>query len=118
MKAAESGNIQAQYNLGVMFMEKNQNIEAEKYFLNASLEGDSDAQNNLGIVYKRIGNFKEAEKWLLKSSKQGNIKAQYNLGELYEEKLNNKEKAIYWYEKSFSLGDNDSEKKLIELRGK
>ena len=54
----------------------------------------------------------------LKSSKQGNIKAQYNLGELYEEKLNNKEKAIYWYEKSFSLGDNDSEKKLIELRGK
>ena len=42
----------------------------------------------------------------------------YDIKNDNEEKLNNKEKAIYWYEKSFSLGDNDSEKKLIELRGK
>ena len=60
----------------------------------------------------------KAAEHFAQAAQAGHIKAQYNLGELYEEKLNNKEKAIYWYEKSFSLGDNDSEKKLIELRGK
>jgi len=54
-KAAEQGNVDAQYNLGLMY------------------------NNGQGVIQ----DYKEAVKWYTKAAEQGNVDAQYNLGLMY-----------------------------------
>jgi uncharacterized protein len=54
-KAAEQGDVSAQFKLGVMYrsgegMPKNA-VKAAEWFKKAAAQGDADAQFNLGVMY-------------------------------------------------------------------
>ena len=56
-RLAESGDADAQYNLGVMYafgegVAKDQ-VEAVKWYRKAAEQGDADAQYNLGVRYAK-----------------------------------------------------------------
>ena len=75
-KAAEQGDAEAQYNLGVCY-EKGEGVpqnyeEAAKWYMKAAEQGHANAQNNLGLCYY-VGNgvrqnHEEAVKWYRKAA--------------------------------------------------
>lgn len=108
MDLAASGNKEAQYILGVMYLDGNEfNKDDEKavrwwsHAANnnhkpayqkllelASAKGNSDAQNSLGVMYKYgyqvEQNYQSSFEWFAKSAKQKNPTGQYNLALMYE----------------------------------
>ncbi|MBF0424640.1 MAG: tetratricopeptide repeat protein [Magnetococcales bacterium] len=90
--AAARGDVQAQSDLGVLYLLGRgvaENLpEALKWLKMAAEKGNPVAQNVLGEMYFRgLGmkkpDDKEAMKWYQKASEQGNIDAQVNLGLMY-----------------------------------
>ena len=90
-KAAEQGDAEAQFNLGVCYytgkgMERDES-EAVKWFRKAAEQGYANAQYNLGSCYRTgIGtepDQREAVKWYRKAAEQGNAVAQCSLGTGY-----------------------------------
>ena len=90
-KAADQGDAEAQYNLGVMYDNghgvQQDYQEAVKWYRKSADQGVAEAQYNLGIMYCNGDgvqqNYQEAVKWYKKSADQGNAQAQYNLGDMY-----------------------------------
>lgn len=86
--AAEQGNTEAAYNLGVFYDTVEQNYpEAFKWYKIVAEQGDTDAQTNIGVMYE-LGqgvtqSYQEAFNWFEKAAKQGNVTAQANLGKMY-----------------------------------
>lgn len=85
-KAAEQGNADAQYTLGLCYA-KGQVVEqdypkAVKWYRKAAEQGNAAAQNNLGWCYYygqgEEQNYAEAVKWFNKAAEQGNVRAQNN----------------------------------------
>jgi len=91
-KAAESGDAQAQFNLGKMYFEG----EIRKY------------------IWR---NYEKAVYWYRKAAEQGHVEAQFNLGDMY---VNGKgvsqdnEKAFKWYDKV--VNEIGYDKKIIRIR--
>jgi TPR repeat protein len=92
-KAAEQGDKNAQYFLGMMY-HKGEGVpldytEAAKWYRKAAEQGDAVAQLNLGWSYHNgegvTRDYAEAVKWYSKAAEQGNAVAQNNLGWMYEE---------------------------------
>ena len=90
---AEQGNVDAQFNLGLMY-EKGRGVpqdyaEAVKWYHLAAAQGDADAQVNLGAKYNYgLGvpqDYAEAIKWYHLAAAQGNASAQRDLGIMYAE---------------------------------
>jgi len=88
---AENGNPNAQYFLGIMFL-NGQGVmanwtEAAKWFQASAEQGDVGAQFLLGeMSLKGMGmvqNYQKAGTWLRKAAEQGYPDAQYRLGEWY-----------------------------------
>jgi TPR repeat protein len=88
---AETGNVDAQYNLGVMYDKglgviRNAN-EAIKWYRKAAEKGQPAAQFNLGILYQHgesgDPDSAEAARWFQKAADQGIVEAQYSLGVMY-----------------------------------
>ena len=88
---AESGDVEAQFNLGAMYYHgrgvQQDFAEAVKWYRLAADQGLADAQHNLGERY-RYGNGvpqddAEAMKLFFLAADQGNAKAQFNLGAMY-----------------------------------
>jgi|SRR5579862_1266483 len=88
--AADLGSLEAQYNLGSISLEKNNEKEAYKWFVLAAKQGHAQAQNNLGAFYasgKSVKkNLDEAEKWFLMAAQQGDATAAENLKRLQKER--------------------------------
>lgn len=90
-KAAEQGDVNAQYNLGTMYDEgngvKKDPSEAFKWYKKAAEQGDVDAQYNVAAMYTEgVGVNKdqsEAIKWFKKAAEQGDVDAQYTLAHIY-----------------------------------
>jgi TPR repeat protein len=89
--AAERGDIESQYNLGVMYRNGEgvaQNFEeATHWYKKAAEQGDAQAQHILGTKYD-LGegvtqSFKQAIYWYKKAVEQGNKEAQFNLALMY-----------------------------------
>jgi hypothetical protein len=83
-ESAKQGNVQAQYNLGMMY------------------KGDINHSS-----YDSPKNYKEAIKWLTKVAEQGNVNGQVNLASMYEDGQGtpqNYEQAIKWYTKAAEKG--------------
>jgi len=88
---AEQGNVNAQFNLGVMYYKgqgvKQDYFEAVKWYRQAAEQGYAQAQFNLGVMYENGQGVKqdyfEAVKWYRQAEKQGDAKAQLNLGVMY-----------------------------------
>ena len=88
---AESGNVYAQFNLGLMYDEgigvPENDKTAVKWYTKAAKQGEPSAQYNLGVMYNNgtgvPENDKTAIKWYTKAAEQGNADAQFNLGIMY-----------------------------------
>jgi len=88
---AEQGDIEAQFNLGMLYADGKgvaQNYKtAVKLFMLSAEQGDADAQSNLGVMYNNGSgveqDYKTAVKWYMIAAEQGYSKAQYNLGVAY-----------------------------------
>ena len=86
-KAAEDGDVNAQYNLGSCYengegVAKDQ-VEAVKWFYKAAEQGHPEAQYNLGLCYEFgkgvTADLAEAVKWFRKAAEQGHENAIRNL---------------------------------------
>ena len=116
-KAAESGDIEAQYELGTRLYYGNEcdlnNIEAVKWFRKAAEQGYTKAQYLLGqSLVLGMGcekNKEEAEKWLRKAAEQGHAKARdylnYLLMEQTSQDKSNNNYLIYQLRKAAEEGD-------------
>ena len=90
-KAAEQGDADAQYNLGVMY-ERGLGVsqdyaEAVKWYRKAAEQGWAEAEYNLGVMNQEgLGvtqYYAEAMKWYRKAAEQGHAWAQFELGKMY-----------------------------------
>jgi TPR repeat protein len=100
--AADLGNINAQYNLGVIYENSDEfeqkYIESKKYYKMAARQGDIDSIVNLGNIYNNIfHNYKEAIKYYKLAADQQNIESLVNLGNIYINIYHNYTEAIKYY---------------------
>ena len=110
-KAAQQGNIQATYNLGVLYangrgVEKDE-FKARKYYEIAAKGGDRHAKHNLAIMYYNgyAGLTKDLAKGVkldIEAAKQGSPLAQYNLG-------------LFFYEGTYFKQDYTKARKSFEF---
>ncbi|MCR4299384.1 MAG: trypsin-like peptidase domain-containing protein [Gallionella sp.] len=114
-KQADSGDADAQFNLGVMYRKgegvpKDAN-KAVEWWQKAAAQGYAKAQYSLGwMYYNGVGVPKDTTKaveWYQKAATQGNASAQINLGEIYLGKDN--AKAVDWFQKAATQGDADAQ---------
>jgi tetratricopeptide (TPR) repeat protein len=118
---AQSGNLQAQLQLGLMYRYGHgiaQDVTlAETYYKRAAQLGYSLAQYNLGTLYITQKRYQEAESWLEKAAKGGNVKAQHNLGYLYDQPgpLRNMAKAFQWYQMAAEAGHVESQYNICHM---
>lgn len=90
-KAARSGDVKAQYELGVMAAQPETGNpdygKAAYWFREAAVQGNASAQYNLGVLYEHgfgVGaDDVRALLWYHSAAEQGHARAQYNLGVFY-----------------------------------
>lgn len=126
-KAAEQGDANAQYNLGVCYKRGEGGVDqdynkAVYWYRKAAEQGLAEAQHNLGVCYiNGEGVPKVIEKavfWWEKAAAQGYANSQYNLGYCYEfgEGVDvDYNKAVYWYKKAAEQGDKDAQLALNDF---
>lgn len=114
-KAADRGNVAAQYNLAYLY-ENGLGVardlkQAAIWYRRAALQGDAEAQNNLGALYATGGGVPrsdaEAVSWYRLAANQNNADALSNLGAMYLEGRSVKrdfDLAFQLFEKSAGLG--------------
>ncbi|OUS36860.1 hypothetical protein A9R00_11340 [Oleispira antarctica] len=117
-KAADLGDSDAQFNLGVIYTSgkgvQQDYKEALYWYKKSADQGHVDAQFNLGIKYE-FGeegfqkNMKQAIYWYQKAADQGNAEAESKLGFLFERGegvQQDYKEALYWYKKSADQGNS------------
>ena len=91
LQAAEQGNVDAQFNLGVMYDNgrgvRQDYKQAVQWYRKAAEQGHADAQYNLGVAYKKGEGVRQddaqAVQWYRKAAEQGDAQAQLALGLRY-----------------------------------
>jgi len=132
LKAAEKGDAEAQFKLGVMY-DKGQGVpqddaEAVKWYRKAAEQGDADAQFKLGFMYINGRGVPqdnaEAVKWFRKVAEQGDAGGQFSLGVMYRAGKGlpqDNAEAVKWFRKAAEQGDADGQFSLgvmyLEGRG-
>ena len=127
-KAAEKGNVEAQYELGLICFDswdwdfpKEDSAKGSYWFEKAAKKGHVKAQRMLGLMYyygRLPMDHKKAVFWFEKSAKQGDVEAQYNLGKLYDRGIEvpeDNKKALYWWKKAAKQGDWRAQWELSEM---
>ena len=115
LQAAEQGNVDAQFNLGVMYENgrgvRQDYIQAVQWYRKAAEQGIAQAQYNLGLMYRNgqgvRQDYAQAEQWYRKAAEQGIAQAQYNLGVMYANGLGvrqNYKIAKEWFGKACDNG--------------
>jgi len=113
---ANSGNTNAQYNLGIFYYNgigvKQDKVLAFIWLQTASKNNHKLAQNKLGYMYEKgdipdIKNIDKALEQYHKSAIQDYELAQLNLAMIYYQRANKEsyKKALYWYEKAAEKGN-------------
>jgi hypothetical protein len=122
-KAADRGDTDAQYNLGVSYRYgrgvPQDYAEALRWYRMAADRGNADAQNNIGFLYMQgLGvapDYAEAMRWYRKAADQGETTAQNNIGVLYFQGLGvaqDYSEAMRWYRKAADQGDSAAQYNL------
>jgi TPR repeat protein len=119
-KAAEQGDAEAQFNLGVRYangdgVTKDQS-EAVMWYRKAAEQGNAEAQFNLGVCYANgdgvTKDQSEAVIWYRKAAEQGDAKAQFYLGGRYfngDGVTKDQSEALMWYRKAAEQGDAEAQ---------
>jgi len=115
-KAAQAGDAEAQFQLGVMNFTAN-GVEKDgpaalRWLTRSAESGHLQAQNCVGSILRNgVGGLPvdkaEAAGWFRKAAERGEAEAQYNLGEMYEEAdgvEKDEEEAFKWYESAAEGG--------------
>jgi hypothetical protein len=126
-KAAKSGILEAQFNLGLCYLggigvSENPKT-ACKWFEKAAKKGLLRAQLIMGLMLlsgEGVSlHYSKAGKWFTKAAKQGSANAQFALGNIEyvnkKGKKNNK-KAIKWYQMAVSQGHQGAQGMLNQMR--
>lgn len=112
---AERGNIEAQFNLGIMY-EKGDGVEPDlsealRWYRLAADQGDALAQYNVAVYYAQgmgvAQDFKESMRWSRLAAKQGDALAQFNIATMYNRGMGvaqNPIAAHMWYNISLANG--------------
>ena len=112
LKAATSGNAQAQHNMGFccergIGVDKDDAISIE-WYKKSAVQGIPDAQAHLGRAYQHgegvDKDLVEAEKWYHLAAQQGHTKAQGNMGLILTE-WGRQDEAEHWYRLAAEEGD-------------
>jgi len=111
-KAAEQGDVEAQYKLARQYKYGNgvpKDVrKACALYKTLAEQGMNKAQNTLGICYETgrgiEQNIERAIHWYEKAAEAGDVHATSNLAALYHEQEQYSE-ALKWYEKTADLGD-------------
>ncbi len=103
-EAAEQGDVEAQFIVGVIYLCAGRAEEVVKWHRKAAEQGDEEAQVSLGNCYAKgwgvERNKKEAVKWYREAAEQGSTEAQYKLGDCYaagDGVEQNWDEAMRWY---------------------
>jgi serine/threonine protein kinase/TPR repeat protein len=115
-KAAEQGNANEQYNLGLMYEEgrgvEKDEVEALKWYRKAAEQGDTWVQNHVGKMYENgrgaDKDYVEALKWYRKAAEQGYSWGQVHLGNMYKNGWGLEKddaEAVKWYRKAAEQGN-------------
>lgn len=127
LKAAEQGNVYAQFNCGSCY-DNGRGTEADlhkafDWYEKAAEQGHARAQACLGGCYangKGIwGDYGIAFYWYLKAAQQGHPGAQYSCGVLYQNGCGvekDEEKALDWYQKAAAQGHEKAKEKVEEIQ--
>lgn len=113
-EVAESGSLNAQYELAkVLFKKSSHHFNLEESFVwfeKAAQQGKMEAQANLGLMYYYGDGIEKdltkSEFWYTKSAEQGFANAQYALGVLLSS--TNQDLAISWLSKAAEAGHIES----------
>ncbi len=112
---AESGQADAQFNLGVLYDEglgvKQDQAQAVQWYRRAAEQGHAQAQYNLAVLYASgLGvaqDYAEAARWYRQAALQNLREAQFNLGVLYENGFGINQdytEAAHWYRQAAEQG--------------
>jgi TPR repeat protein len=104
-------NAESQYNRGREYAEKQDYVEAVKWYRKAADQGHASAQSNLGWMYAKgqgvAQDHVEADTWYRKAAEQGYAYAQYSLGVRYangQGVAQDDMEAVKWYRKAAAQG--------------
>ena len=123
IKAAEQGDADAQFNLGVMY-DKGQEVaqdysQAADWYRKAAEQGNANAQYNLGVMYLNGQGVpkddSQAANWFRKAAEQGSANSQYNLGYMYRNGQGvpqDDSQAANWYRKAAEQGSANAQFEL------
>ena len=114
-RAAEQGDAEAQFKLGVSYANGEgvgeDDGEAAKWYRKAAEQGHAEAQFKLGVSYGNgwgvAKDEQEAAKWYRKAAEQGHAEAQFKLGVRYANGEGVREddgEAVKWYRKAAEQG--------------
>lgn len=112
--AAEAGNAQAQYDLGLINLQQGDYHEAMKWLTKSSNQGNSNAQFNLAIMYRDgegcTVNYQQALYWFKKAAENSTPRKEAcgEVGKLYQYGLGVAKDisiAMSWYKKGANMGD-------------
>ncbi len=128
-KAAEQGDITAQYKLGVLYSQgigmEQDNAKACRWYRKAAEQGDMKAQYMLGRMYYNgegvPQDFVKARQWWEKAADRGNPSAQVSIGAMYEHGEGVKKDlaaAREWYDKACGRGFKEGCTELERLNRK
>ena len=118
-KAADQGNVYAQWNLADIYDRRKDYKEAFKLYTLAAEQNYAAAQNMLGRYYEQgygcEQSYLKAANWYRKAADQGYASAQWNLALIYDAAKGterNIKEAIKWYREAANQGEVLSQYKL------
>ena len=126
---AETGDAQAQYNLGVMHETGSGATKdldkAVSFYQKAADQGNAEAQTRLGMLYA-LGrgvpqDDAKAVDWDLRAADQGNAEAQAQIGIMYADGLGvpqDDEMAYMWFNVAASRSTGEDRKRHVKFRNK
>lgn len=117
--AAESGDADSQYGMGLLYSEgivvPMDDLQALKWFGLAAEQRHGDAQYKLGVMHANGWGVPmdeaEAMKWYTLAAENGVTAAQVSLGTMYQNGFSveqDKIEALKWFTVAVKLGDNDA----------
>ena len=121
-EAAGKGDIDALFNLAILYYKTSDFDKAFESFLQAANAGDAQACNIIASMHQHAQgaeyNMNQAVAWYRKAASQDYPQAQFNLGNLYRkgeglEQLD--KKAFYWYQKSADAGYPQAQNSLAYM---
>ncbi len=124
VKQAESGDEEAQFKLGEMYLfgesiVPKDYLKAAKWLRQAAEQGHAEARFNLGYMYYDgegvAQDYAEAAKWFRLAAEDGIAGAQYNLGVAYDKGqgvAQDYAKAAEWYQKAAEQGHASAQNNL------